>query len=311
MLLFLKNLIPIFSILFSAISSVLDTVSFKRVSEIASKYHMNRLSLSFFDSIMIIIVFILPFSFLSFMIESWKDFFSLISHPYLLLMLLGMVIADIIQVTLWSYAYANEKISILTPYEEISPILGIILGFFLFTWTDWRTLVAALVAIIVLWFSNLEKWKFHFNKNCLYLVVSQIFLTINILLGASLVEHFSPMSMTIGSVVVSFILLSIYFVPRRKLLSIPKKTSDIKTYLINDGVSNLSWFINVLIALFMYQEVGVTLTILLSMGVMIISFIASYVIYRDIPSRKNIATSFIVLLCIWIGTYYSPLLSLD
>jgi drug/metabolite transporter (DMT)-like permease len=82
---------------------------------------------------MIIIIFLLPFSFLGFMIESWKDFFSLIAHPYLLLMLVGMVVADIIQVTLWSYAYANEKISILTPYEQISPILGIVLGFFLFT----------------------------------------------------------------------------------------------------------------------------------------------------------------------------------
>lgn len=259
---------------------------------------------------MILVTFFLPLSFFGFMIESWKGFFILLSDYRLMLMLIGMVIADITQVTLWSHAYANEKISVLAPYEQTSAILGIVLGFFLFPWTtDWRTLVAALVATFVLWLSNLENWKFQFNKNCLILITSQVFLTINILLGAGLVQKFSPLSMTVGSVVVAFVLLGIYFIPRRKLLTFPKTRHDIKTYWINDGTSNISWIITILISLFMYSEVGVTLTILLSMGVMIISFIASYIIYRDIPSRKNVIVSFLILICISIGTYFSPLLS--
>lgn len=42
-------------------------------------------------------------------------------------MLLGMVISRIATVTFFATAYANEKISVLAPYAQVSSVLGIIL----------------------------------------------------------------------------------------------------------------------------------------------------------------------------------------
>ena len=45
------------------------------------------------------------------------------------------------------------------------------------------------------------------------------------------------------------------------------------------------------------------------MGVLIASFIASYLFYKDIPSRKDIIVSILIIACISLGTYFSPALN--
>lgn len=174
--------------------------------------------------------------------------------------------------------------------------------------TDWKTFLCAIIASIILWLSNLEGGKFYFNKYCLVLLVSEIAQTIQFLLAAKLVEQFPPLSVALGGVVVGFFLLVLYFIPYGKQLRLPNERADMLSYWKNDGASNAFWMMNTIISLFLYQEVGVTLTILLSMGVLIASFIASYFFYKDIPSRKDVMISILIIVCISLGTYFSPAL---
>ena len=252
----MQNFIAIFAVIFAALSDVLDTIVFKRVSEIATKYSMSKLSISLIDYVMVLSLFFLPLALLPIGNTSWRDFFSILYSPWFFCMLLGMVVTRITTVTFFAAAYANEKISVLTPYAQVSSVLGIILGFVLFPGvTDWRTFACALVASIVLWLSNLEGGRFHFNKYCLLLLVSQIAQTIQFLLAAKLVERFSPLSVTLGGVVVGFVLLGLYFIPNRKELKLPQERMDMMAYWRNDGASNAFWMMNTIISLFLYQAV--------------------------------------------------------
>ncbi|MDD5770155.1 MAG: hypothetical protein PHE25_04240 [Candidatus Gracilibacteria bacterium] len=305
----MQSFITLFSVLFASISDVFDTIVFKKVSEIAIKSNMNKLSLSFIDYCILLLFFFLPISFFTFGILSWQSFFTIITNPVFAFMLIGMSIARITTVNFQTIAYANEKISVLIPYSQVSPMLGIILGFVLFPEiTDWRTLIFALLASTILLLSNLQKGKFRFNKFCLIFVIAEISQAIQFILAAKLVQSFFPLSVTLGGVVIGFLFLSIYFSFNFKKLKLPKKEYT-KLYLINDGASNLFWIINTLISLFLYKEVGVTLTILLSMISIIASFTAAYLFYKDIPSRKNIIISILIVVCISFGSYFSPALN--
>lgn len=77
----MQNFIAIFSVVFAALSEVLDTIVFKRVSEIATKYQMSKLSISLFDYGMVLALFFLPLSFFAIGNASWNALFAILQSP--------------------------------------------------------------------------------------------------------------------------------------------------------------------------------------------------------------------------------------
>ncbi len=66
-------------------------------------------------------------------------------------------------------------------------------------------------------------------------------------------------------------------------------------------VPSLCWVFVTAINLYLYQEIGVVATILLSMITLAVTLTASYFVHKDLPSRKDVTVTALVLLCIGVG----------
>lgn len=103
---------------------------YKRVAEITEKERIDRNFLFFLGYAFVLMA--LPFAWLAYSADFSGDFAKLLSDFKVPALLLLVSLSSIAAGYFNSYAYANEKISVLAPYSQISEILAIVIGFFLF-----------------------------------------------------------------------------------------------------------------------------------------------------------------------------------
>lgn len=137
---------------------------------------MSKPLLSFLDSGAFLAIFLLPFLLLFPLgAASFQEFLQIFASPRSLILLVGVAVFRQIVVNFWSFAYQNEKMSVLAPYAQSSVLIMIVAGYFLFEEdTDFRTLIIAIIAFVVLWLHSRRGGKIVFTKNCTYLLISEI-----------------------------------------------------------------------------------------------------------------------------------------
>ncbi len=282
--------------LFAAVLDSIDLVAYKRASEIAAEERLDDNFLYFFGYAVVIATFpIFFFVFPEIVSEDFPKLFADVRNVSLLFLL---TIPSIVSGALWSYAYANEKISVLAPYSQLSEILTVVAGFFLFVGTPTASFVFALLALGVIFVSNYEYGKrLAFNRSCLVLSISEFFRAASVLVSAFLVVSVNPFSVIYAQCFVGIGLLAAYFGFRRfRGFRIPVEHR--KTFVIGTVTSNLFWILVTGIGLYLYKEVGVVTAILLSMVSLGVGLTASYFVYGDRPKKKDVAVAVAVLLCI-------------
>ncbi len=305
----MQHIFSLLWVIFASLSDAFDTLVYKRVAEIAIRQKINKIFLVFIDYTTITVVFSV-LGFFAFGRVIWWEIGDIFSSLTYLSLLLGVAIARICTVVFFATAYGNEKISILAPYAQVSSILGIIFGFILFPGTtSWITLIFALIASAILLGSNINRGSLQFNKYCLVLVISEVAQALGIIFSAKLAFGFSPIAITVWHCAVwAWVLLGTYFVAKNpRGIHLPKWGKKMG-FLGRITLSNTFWLSNVLISLYLFRNFGVTLTILLSMSTILVSFVSSYFVYGDVPTRKNIIVAILISLCIALGTYFSPAL---
>jgi drug/metabolite transporter (DMT)-like permease len=197
----MPSLLSLIAIIFSSVAEVIDTVTYKKVSELSIRYRLNKVTLPLIDYIFMLVFFFFPIFFFALGRTTWEQFITIMSSPTFLLCIIAIVAFRIFGQLSWSYAYGNEKISVLAPYSQLSSIVAVILGFIFFReTTDWRTLMFSLIALSVLFFSSFEKANLHFNKYCLILTFSEVCAALRMLIAAYLVQMFLPLSVVFGQI---------------------------------------------------------------------------------------------------------------
>ncbi|MDQ1343704.1 MAG: hypothetical protein QG650_424 [Patescibacteria group bacterium] len=283
--------------LVSSLLDVLDTVVYKRAADISSKTKQDVNFLYFFGYL--IVLALTPIFFLFFPTEFVRDFLSVGASWKFFLIFAFIAAATIICGGFLTYAYSHEKISVLTPYTQISEILCVLSGFVLFrSETSMNAFVGAIVASLVIFFSNFD-WKkgFRFNKYCLLLAVSETFRAIAAVTSAFLVGLYHPFSIVFIQNSFGFVILGAYFLFRPRGFRIPAKRHRFP-FVWTNVVSNFCWIFVTAINLFLYREIGLVLAILVSMITLAVTLAASYLVYGDKPDKKDIIVAILVMFCI-------------
>ncbi|MFB0965377.1 MAG: EamA family transporter [Patescibacteria group bacterium] len=292
--------LPFFWALLSSLLDVLDTVTYKTAADISAKMRADFNLLYFLGYCIVLIV--TPAFFLFFHGDIVRDMLAVSNSWKDAAIFLAITVSTIGLGNLLTKAYSFEKISVLAPYTQVSQISSILFGFLLFrSQTTYQQLAAAFVASMIILFSNMEKGKLRFNKYCLILGAGEMLRSIATLLSAYVASTYHPFSIVSFQNFLGFLILGAYFLFRPKGFVFPKEKPERKKFVWSTVIPSLCWVFVTAISLYLYQEIGVVATILLSMITLAVTLVASYLIYHDVPRKKDVVTTSLVLLCIGVG----------
>lgn len=225
--------------------------------------------------------------------------FSEISLQLVIFVLL-IVIIDVIKLPVEQSIYKEEKISVIMPYLNISKVLVIISSFFLFKDVSYTSLWITIFTILViaLWSIDLKTRKLPRNFSKLLFVES--LRTIGILLGWYVVITYWEIWYFNSYVLLAFISAFI-------LLFVSKQVSDFINVWIPYWAHRtmwsiwwLSWFLSLIVI----NNLGLSISILLGFIWVGITLIFSFLFLKDIPSKKDIFLTILVMCLVWIWYYF-------
>lgn len=284
----------------SSLLDVLDTVVYKKAADISAKMRAD-FNLLYFIGYCIVLV-ITPTFFLFFHRELLRDLAAVTGSLRDLAIFSAITLSTIGLGSLLTKAYSFEKISVLAPYTQVSQISSILFGFLIFrSQTSVLQLVAALAASMVILFSNVDAGKLRFNRYCLMLGAGEMLRSVATLLSAYVASTYHPFSIVAFQNFLGFLFLGAYFIARPKGFVFPHTKAERVTFAWSTAIPSLCWVFVTAINLFLYQEIGIVATILLSMITLAVTVTASYFVHKDVPEKKDMITAALVLLCIGVG----------
>jgi hypothetical protein len=221
----------------------------------------------------------------------------------ILLMIFVTAVIGIFAGLLSQYAYSNEKISVLTPWDQSFQLWVIVLGYFFAQGsTGIVSVVCAIVAALSIIVGNLEKGKFLVNKPCLALGGTALLRAIATLLLASVVKDVSAGTIVFTENVFSSAYLLVYLVATGGILGMKK--SDVLPF-TRVSLGNVTlWLTGFIITLLLFKELGVVFTSLLSMLTVVLILAVNWIAFRDRPAKKEMLVSATIIACVTIGATF-------
>lgn len=211
--------------------------------------------------------------------------------------------------TIWLYityplrrtAYANEKISVLQPYAMLFQIFPIII-WFIFIVTERVNLItflSAIAASLVVILTSINYKNFKINKYSLMVLLSSIIKSFQLFAMIYFLTKVNPITFYIMETI---LVLSFSFL----LMFIKKEFNQVK--LLTKKYTQLLLFTNsvvvvsILISLTLFSTLWIILTSLLSLTYLVFVYMLSYLILKEIPSKKDVLVTLFVVLCviIWV-----------
>ena len=245
----------------------------------------------------IIIILLFTFWFFDFNMSNWT-----FSNKDILLLLIA---------TTWLYltyplrrtAYANEKISTLQPFSMLFQVFPIIIWFIFIASerANFLTFVFALLASMVAILPNIDFKTFKINKYSLMVLLSSIIKSFQLFATVYFLTKLDPVNFylleTIIIIIFSFLLLLIkkeFY--QFKLLN--------KKYLKLLTSANTVAVWSIIMVLTMYSSLWVVATSLLSLLYIFFVFSLWYIFLWEKPSKKDIITTILISICIFLGLYF-------
>jgi hypothetical protein len=199
------------------------------------------------------------------------------------------------------YVVKQETISALIPFENLWKVLTVLFWVFLL-WDQISSvslwMFVWVVLLIMLFSLDLKHLKF--SKNILLYCLAQIFVAVaNLLIWYILVTNSSLDYYTVYTIIsLIFMMILCWFMWLYKNI----KTLD-KWYYINRWLSSLNW-VSWIIWILLIKELWLSVTTLLSFLWIGISLITSYIIFKDVPTKKNIFLTIAILALVWAWYYF-------
>ena len=273
------------------ISTFLSSISlsfYKKTTKYNIKNELNDLFWHFWAILWLIVIFF---------IWSFNIYLSNIID-YLLIFITFLLFFACIKIDY--YVIKQEKISSLIPFENLWKVLTVLFWVFLL-WDEISTISLLMfiwVVFLILIFS-LDLKHLKFSKNILLYCLSQILTAIaNLLIGYLLINISSLDYYTVYTLISLWFMI---FICWTMWLFSTVKHLD-RWYFINRGISSLDW-ISWIIWILLIKELWLSVTTLLSFLWIGISLISSYILFKDIPARKDILLTIAILILVWLWYY--------
>lgn len=278
----------VWAILSTFLSSIAK-VFFKKTTQYNIKTELNDL-FGHFWAILWLIAIIVLWKFNLFL-SNWLD--------YLLIFITFVLF--LFNVKINQYVVKQETISALIPFENLWKVLTVLFWVFLL-WDQISSvsLWMFLWVVLLIMLFSLDLKHLKFSKNILLYCLAQIFVAIaNLIIWYILISNSSLDYYTVYTIIsLIFMMVLCWFMWLYKTI----KDLD-KWYYINRGLSSLNW-ISWIIWILLIKELWLSVTTLLSFLWIWISLITSYIIFKDVPTKKNIFLTIAILALVWAWYYF-------
>lgn len=283
----------------STIFASLWDIFFKK----ALKYNINLWNNDFLWQILPLGVFIFAYYYFEFQFDTTL---------YLSLDVIGAIFLSLFFYTIGRYFHAKifkiEKITYLLPYENLSKIFTIIFSFYLFSDISTLSFFITLVTIFVIIIFSLDFKNIGFSKNILIFSFSHLLFAIwNLIVGYILLET-SKWGLWVSgySFITTYLVMGvvIFFIPFFVLKWFQElKKVDFGFYTYRSISWFLSWF-SWFLSLVVISYLGLSISVLLSFLWIFSTLFFAFFILRDIPRKKDIILTIIILTLISLWFYF-------
>ncbi len=231
---------------------------------------------------------------------TWKLSVEIVSIWTLLIILL-ITILTYIRTLIMQTVYRNDKISKILPYQNISKIITLIVGFFLFWDTSIITLIIALVTIFIIILFSIDFKKIYIPKTIkLFSIAEVIYATILLLLWYLLLS-ITNISYFVYSYLfwITFTLILIGYKKQfHYFKELPKQFYGYRLTACH------LWWTGYILSLFIMKELWLTVSILVSYIWLASTLVFSYLMFKDKPTKKDLLLIIIVTILISIWYYF-------
>lgn len=202
--------------------------------------------------------------------------------------------------SLFAYAYKNEKLAVLAPYQESETIFTVIFWFLFFSDVSITSFIFVLIAwfILILWSLDFKNLKF--NKFAFAIVLWNFVYALKANLIAYILVSITPLDSLFYSNIFAF-LFAIIIVFYKKEITQTIWWTDKKMVLFmnSESITRLTvWFIYAILV----KEVWIIQTTLLWLLTIFSNMAFAYFVFNEIPAKKDYIIAFFVILCIAWGT---------
>jgi len=203
--------------------------------------------------------------------------------------------------------YKKVKISELLPYENVGSLITIILGFFIFYWTENETSLTTFFIILLTIFTiiafNFNSKKVKFSKDIwLYILALTLDAFVILTLWYLLLSYSSLSYMTL-TIFIDFLLYLFLIIMTKESLKLIFKQNNI--FYKTRFLSIIFWRISFFIWLYIIESSWVLIAILIGFLWLVFSILSMKFILWDTPNRKQVILAFIVTIMIWIWYYFN------
>jgi drug/metabolite transporter (DMT)-like permease len=152
--------------------------------------------------------------------------------------------------------------------------------------------------------SSIDFKSFTINKYCFLILLSWVIGSINTIIAGYIILELSSVSFifTINTITAVVIALYIMVFKKWELTKIVSWTTYPLFSMLT--LNNFLWLLSYMITLYLMKEVGVVMTSLLGMTTMALTIASSYIFFHDIPKKKDILVTMIIIGCIIWGTVF-------
>ncbi len=229
-----------------------------------------------------------------------KYSFSWINYNILLLAPL-ITILNFTRVQISQYVSTREKLSTLTPYENINKIISIILAFFIFSDVSLFSFLLTLSAWIIISLSSIDFKTLKVPKLIKLFSLAQIIQSSVIILVWYILKQITNVDYYIISAsLYAIFIFSIVFYKKElwQLKDLPK------WFYLRRFSASTCGSLSEIINFYIISSLWVTISILFSYIYIWLILILSYIFFKDKPTKKNIALTIILAILVWLGYYY-------
>lgn len=230
-----------------------------------------------------------------FLIFSLYNFSGLTNTIFFLTLFWTLV--SIFNVQLAQYIYQNEKVSILTPYENLNKIFSVIIAFFVFSEVSLRAFLITLIWAFVLIWTSIDVKNFKIPKVIKLMFLYQVLISLNLFITVYILKSITNIDF--------FILWNINYLVILILIILLKKDFKQliwvkKEFFYYRLPAWFFWSIWVILNIFIISTLWATISILFSYFYIWMILVFSSLILKDKPSRKNIIITIILSILVWL-----------
>lgn len=204
-----------------------------------------------------------------------------------------------------AYVLKYEKLSTITPYENLGPLLTIVFSFLIFRDTSIISFIIAILTIFILFWTSFDYKNLKFSKNILIFIWWRLASsTWNIILWYLLLKN-SAFDIFMVYMFASFLFsLWLLIIKSRKEKTLLGKFFEQKIDIFKTIICWNIWWWWWFISLVIIKNVWLTVATLLSFLWLIVWYIFYYFFLWDKPDKRSILLAVLVTILVWLWYYF-------